>query len=211
MAIPQDRTIKTLKGSFVPNKDLSDSQDEIMTLQGVPYALRQIQKIAKVKLGFSMDRYYPEKVPVGQEDQEVYQMSMTSEISGLGIMSTAPLRALGVKTKNTETHVLDGVEFTKDEPVVGSLTIRMRLCAVADLAAEREELGGFLTQDWLARAAPRDHVVRWSVRTNGKSGKDAWRSEQVWGILDGRYSGKIKMTNGLGESASATLVYDYVG
>ena len=48
--------------------------------QGVPYALRQIQKIAKIKLGFSMDRYYPEKAPV--DNQELYQMSMTSEISG---------------------------------------------------------------------------------------------------------------------------------
>jgi hypothetical protein len=177
--------------------------------QGVPYALRQIQKIAKIKLGFSMDRYYSEKTPA----EELYQMSMTSEISGLGIMSTAPLRALGVKTKNTETHVLDGVEFTKDEPVVGSLTIRMRLCTVADLAAERGELGDFLTGDWLARTdnGPDEYVVRWSVRTNGKNGKDAWRSEQVWGILNGRYSGKIKMTNGLGDSASATLVYDYLG
>ncbi|KAF3026575.1 hypothetical protein G7054_g7484 [Neopestalotiopsis clavispora] len=209
MAIPQGRTIKTLKGQFVPNKELSDSQDEIMALQGVPYALRQIQKIAKIKLGFSMDRYYSEKTPA----EELYQMSMTSEISGLGIMSTAPLRALGVKTKNTETHVLDGVEFTKDEPVVGSLTIRMRLCTVADLAAERGELGDFLTGDWLARTdnGPDEYVVRWSVRTNGKNGKDAWRSEQVWGILNGRYSGKIKMTNGLGDSASATLVYDYLG
>ncbi|KXJ95611.1 hypothetical protein Micbo1qcDRAFT_157617, partial [Microdochium bolleyi] len=50
MAAPATMAVPNVNGSFFLNKNLSDSQEEMMVLQNLPYFLRQIAKIATFKV-----------------------------------------------------------------------------------------------------------------------------------------------------------------
>jgi hypothetical protein len=139
------------------------------------------------------------------------QVTLTSILSGLGILGAAPLKAVGIPTEKTEVRQLDGSEFTQEEPIVGKFIGKMWLCSIAELDAE--ELDDFLTAGW-DRAVPEDHyVIRLRVKSVKPDEPEPWTGEQVWGIQDNRYTGRVEIYKGPGkaEVALAKLVYDYLG
>lgn len=131
---------------------------------------------------------------------------MASNLSGIGFLSAAPLRVVGIPTNKTEVCDLDGSEYTQTEPVVGTFRGRMWFSTAKDLGLEN--LDGFLKIDQAEAESEDEIVLRWSIQSLS-GGHEPWYSEQVWCISDGRYTGRVKMSRGP-ESAYARLVYDYV-
>lgn len=137
------------------------------------------------------------------------QVTMTSLLSGLGFIGAAPLRAVGIPTSKTDIRLLDGSEFEQDEPIVGKFVCRMWICTIADLPAEG--LDEAVIKDWLTED-PTAYVIRWTMRSIKAGEPNPWSGEQVWGIQDGRYTGRVSMTKGSGdkkETAYCKLVYEY--
>lgn len=173
--------------------------------QGVPYPIRQLLKIARIQIDIDVTRVNPGEKSES-EGSKGYKVSMTSTLSGLGFISAAPLRAVGIPTKKTENRILDGSEFTQVEPLVGEFIGRMWLCSLKELATE--DLEGFLRDIWIQDASEDEYFIRFSIKSQ-RPGSDAWSSEQVWGIREGRYTGTVKMSRGTQDTAYAKLVYDY--
>ncbi|KAI1846181.1 hypothetical protein JX266_007706 [Neoarthrinium moseri] len=188
----------------VQNKTLSDSQDPILSLQGVPYAIRQVAKIARMELDIAVT---PLTMGfIGNCQPANLRISMTSSLTGLGFIGTAPLRAVGIPTKKTKVRTLDGSELTQEEPVVGRFLGKMWICSIVQL--ESEDVDEYLKEGWDGDKDD-NSVIRWSVKSLKLENQEPWFSEQAWGIQGMRYTGRVKMSNGAGAAAYAKLVYDY--
>jgi hypothetical protein len=134
---------------------------------------------------------------------------MTSVLSGLGFIGAAPLRAVGIPTTKTDVRLLDGSEFEQDEPIVGKFVCRMWLCKVGELAGQ--DLEEYLTKEWVG-GDPNEYVIRWTMKSIKAGEPNPWSGEQVWGIQDGKYVGRVSMSKGSGEkkeTACCKLVYEY--
>ncbi|RYP17266.1 hypothetical protein DL767_010051 [Monosporascus sp. MG133] len=202
MAVPKHLALPHFNGTF--------------SLQGVPYALRKVFKLAKIKLNIVVE-------PIGPDDAESkYRFIIKSSIIGLGVFGAAPLRAVGFPTENSDERILDGSEQDKDEPVIGKTKSRIWLCLLEEVLTGAKDgsstttSGGegiaqtddFLKQDWEGHDAGKTYVVRLSIWSVNPGESEPWRNEQVWGIQKGRWTGRVAFTKGAVKE-TARLMYDY--
>lgn len=174
----------------------------------MPFSIRQIARFAKVTLDVCVEPVGPATEGRDALDPK-FKVTMTSVLSGLGFIGAAPLRAVGIPTTKTDVRFLDDSEFEQEEPIVGKFVTRMSLCTVADLAGEG--LDEFLTKDY-ATGDPGAYVIRWKMKSIKAGEPNPWSGDQLWGILDGRWVGRMSMGKGAGdkrEVATCTLVYEY--
>jgi hypothetical protein len=154
----------------------------------------------------------PLKNPDGEKEgaSDILEITMVSNLSGIGFMGTAPLRALGVPTSKTETHTLDGAHFETYDHVLGKFAGRMWICTVAEVEKEGD-LDEYLREGWdNDRGEGNNFVIRLSAKSL-KVEKHPWHSEQVWGLRGKMYTGRVKMCGGPDEAEVSQIVYDYVG
>ncbi|KAH8650131.1 hypothetical protein BX600DRAFT_106606 [Xylariales sp. PMI_506] len=236
--------------------------------QGIPFAIRQVAKLAKIKLHVLVSEMSEDSTPSegggsqdgaeaaattngvnGGKDKSGSSSSsdetgteaddsdsggvvlprrklvMRSMLSGLGMFGAAPLRAVGIPTEKREEHILDGSEFTRDEPVVGKFLGRMRLVEMRRFLAESgPNADDYLRGGWEepkgsegsegegegeVKGDETAYVIRSSIWSVKPGAHEPWRSEQVWGFQDGRYTGRLVMIKGEKREVGR-LVYDYV-
>lgn len=180
-----------------------------MKQQGVAYPIRQVAKIAKMKL----DVYV---IPIKKTDAEkegapdILQITMVSNLSGIGFVGAAPLRALGVPTQKTETHTLDGANFEQEDPVMGKFAGHMWICTVEELEKE-ENLDEYLRDGWdNDRGEGNNFVIRMSAKSLKPGDPEPWYTEQAWGLRDKRYTGRVTMCRGTDKPEVSQIVYDYL-
>ncbi|KAF4440781.1 hypothetical protein F53441_12189 [Fusarium austroafricanum] len=198
----------TMKRSFahtaLKNNQESDSQDPIQALQGVPYAIRKVIGIAKIKIHIIVEPVDPGNAA------STFRFKLTSSVMGLGIIGAAPLKAIGFQTDNTDVRVMDGVEVEKDEPMIGKTKSRIWMCTLEELMNEPSSMGevhDFLKQGWEGCSANETRVVRISVKS--ASSAEPWQNEQVWGTQGGRWTARVAFKKG-NVNETARILYDHV-
>jgi hypothetical protein len=173
--------------------------------QGVPYAIRKVISIAKIKIHIIVE-------PVDPSDaSSKFRFKLTSSVMGLGIIGAAPLRAVGFQTDNTDVRVMDGVEQEKDEPMIGKTKSRIWMCTIEEVMTGPNTIGEvaeFLKQGWEGYDAKTSKVVRISIKSAGPSA-EPWQNEQVWGVQQGRWTARVAFRKG-SVSETARILYDYV-
>ncbi|KAF9767494.1 hypothetical protein IL306_015332 [Fusarium sp. DS 682] len=174
--------------------------------QGVPYAIRKVISIAKIKVHIIVEPVDPSNA------SSKFRFKLTSSVMGLGIIGAAPLRAVGFQTDNTDVRVMDGIEQEKDEPMIGKTKSRIWMCTIEELNKEPNEIGEvteFLKQGWEGYDEKHTNVVRISVKSAGVSNAEPWQNEQVWGLQKGRWTARVAFRKG-SVSETARILYDYV-
>ncbi|CVL03528.1 uncharacterized protein FMAN_15145 [Fusarium mangiferae] len=206
MTVPKDLALPNFDAVFMQNNLESDSQDPIQALQGVPYAIRKVISIAKIKIHIIVE-------PVDPSDAAShYHFKLTSSVMGLGIIGAAPLRAVGFQTDNTDVRVMDGIEQEKDEPMIGKTKSRIWMCTIEELIKEPHTIGDvveFLKQGWEGYDEKTTRVVRISIKSAGAGSAEPWQNEQVWGVQKGRWTARVAFKKG-SVSETARILYDYV-
>ncbi|EGU81949.1 hypothetical protein FOPG_13048 [Fusarium oxysporum f. sp. conglutinans race 2 54008] len=206
MTVPKKLALPNFDAVFMQNNQESDSQDPIQALQGVPYAIRKVISIAKIKIHIIVE-------PVDPSDASShYRFKLTSSVMGLGIIGAAPLRAVGFQTDNTDVRVMDGIEQEKDEPMIGKTKSRIWMCTLEELMKEPNSIGEvaeFLKQGWEGYDEKTSKVVRISIKSAGASSAEQWQNEQVWGVQKGRWTARVAFRKG-NVSETARILYDYV-
>lgn len=170
----------------------------------MPYALRKVFGLAKIKLNFLVEPVRPDDVA------SPFRLVIKSSIIGLGVLGAAPLRAVGFQTENTDERVLDGSEKLKDEPIIGKTNSRIWLCLLDEVLEGKGPTDAFLQQGWEGHDAATTYVIRLSIDCVNPGEKEPWKNEQVWGIQDGQWIARVSFTKGTIRE-TARLVYDYEG
>jgi adenylate cyclase class IV len=137
------------------------------------------------------------------------------------------LRALGITPSTTESRLLDGQDFEKEDQVVGTVVGRMWLCGIddeLDFAFSdhfEQEDATFLKGCSDVKAG--DKLLRMSLWSKDQESPTAWRAEHLWGFeaveeesiepekasAGRRYARRIVVRKG-DEVERARMVYDFV-
>jgi len=184
MAAPPEIITTDLTGTFVMNKDLSDSTDKILELQGVGWFMRKAIGYATITLHV---KHY-------KGDDAVEHIDIKQTLTG-GIEGTQ------------ENRVLDWTERPHEDRVFGQVIGKTRRLKVEDIENE------FLKKDWLPDTVEHGTVHSYVISDTAKSGR-TWIAEQVWGFetinSERRYVRHVNFTAGQ-ENIQAKLIYDYAG
>ncbi|KAI6031623.1 hypothetical protein BKA83DRAFT_4203043, partial [Pisolithus microcarpus] len=154
MAAPLSVTTKNLSGVFVTNKQLSDSTEELLRLQGVPWYKRNIAKMFNITL--SINHY--------TDDSGVEHIDMEQKLSG-GISG------------GSDNHTLDWQERDVNDSVFGLLHVKTHRLSLESIEEE------FLKAGWTEDTVT-DGVIHTVISNDPEKPDDdyTWKSEQAWGF-----------------------------
>ncbi|KAI0029147.1 hypothetical protein K488DRAFT_89017 [Vararia minispora EC-137] len=185
MAAPAEISILNLTGRWIMNKTLSDSSDEILALQGVPWLKRKLIGAATVTLHI---KHY--KDDAGVEHIDIRQ-TLTGGIEG-----------------NDENRTLDWTMRDQINSLFGPVKGRSRRVNPEELEVP------WLKDHFLPEISEHGTVHAFAESDTEKSGT-TWTSNQTWGFEDvngeRRYTRRIDFYGPEGEHLEKRLVYDYAG
>lgn len=183
MAVPGSVNLRNLSGTYNLNKQLSDSTDAALQMQGIGWLVRQAVKYSNVTLHV--------KQFVGEDKL----MHIDSEQITTG------------NIRNLEDRIIDFQWREKDDRIFGKVNGRSRYVQLDEVEDE------YLRQGWDEQFLVQEghQVLQIFVESLGK--KPNWTAEQVWGfeVVDGskRHTRRIIVKKGK-EEHKLRLVYDWV-
>ncbi|KAK8113895.1 hypothetical protein PG999_005964 [Apiospora kogelbergensis] len=204
MAAPASKTIGDLNGTWVMNKNLSDSTEPGLALQGVGYLTRKAIGFATVTL--AVKQFMGPHTPPSTTEGECVRIDIAQTATG-GIKGT------------TENRCVDGESRTHSDWLFGTVDSKSYFTTddVRDAVAKHGVEGAsadYLAGNWLEDESEKTgpdgaaHLV--SVADNQK---DGWIAVQVWGFQtiggERRYARNIVLKKG-DKEVEMRLVYDYV-
>lgn len=185
MAAPPEKTIKNLSGKYNMNKELSDSTNATLALQGLGFLLRKAVDVASVVI--EVNQYEaPPKPP----------STSTDVVTHIDIAQTAA----GLSTTH-ENRCLDDVYREHSDWLFGDVRGKSRFVKLSEIEDE------FLKTGWEDPEA----TYFLSEAENPSKGWQAW---QIWGFQqvngERRYCRNAIVTK-KDKKETLRLVYDYVG
>ncbi|KAL2687965.1 hypothetical protein Neosp_005535 [[Neocosmospora] mangrovei] len=186
MAAPQAKSTKDLNGNWVMNKDLSDSSDPILKVQGIGYLPRKGVGLATINL--NIKQY--EAVPITSSSRAGKVTCIESTQTASGLKSTK------------EVRYLDNEFRDHHDWLFGMLKVQARWIGPEDIDDP------FLKEGFLVEGERKNLVLSHAV-----SQGDGWTATQVWGFQmvddERRYCMRVVVVSKDGQKAQARFVYDY--
>jgi hypothetical protein len=197
----------------------------------VPILFRQLSKVAVLEseITTKLEPIFSEdSSDITSSTSSSIRITISSTLSSIGYWAFYPLRALGITPSTTESRLLDGQEFEKEDQIVGPVVGRMWLCGIDDELDfafsdhfEQEDVT-FLKGRSGVKAG--DKLLRMSLWSKDQESPTAWRAEHLWGFeaveeesiepeeasAGRRYARRIVVRKGE-EVERARMVYDFVG
>ncbi|KAL2860975.1 uncharacterized protein BJX67DRAFT_386132 [Aspergillus lucknowensis] len=182
MAIPQDITLKTLKGSWTLDKSISDDMDGMLKLQGVGWLTRKGISAARLTLSFTST-----VEPSPSSGSPVLHLTMRQTLSG-GIPGS------------TEERITDWTERERSNHIYGDVLSRSKLIkgVRGDDGAVRPDLTmmskpsnnaiGEEVTNFLRGGVPhlgeaeKDDLTDLYIHDFGRNEASGWTAEQIWCI-----------------------------
>ncbi|KAK4086658.1 LCCL domain-containing protein [Purpureocillium lilacinum] len=187
MAAPADKTTKNLSGKWVLNKELSDSAEPGLSIQGIGYLVRKGVGLATITI--DVNQYEaPPKAP-STADGTFTHIDIEQSASGL--------------SSTKEARCLDDLPRDHSDWLFGNVKGQSSWVSVDDITDE------YLKKGWLSegdgKTLIRSHVV---------SQDNGWTATQIWGFQDingeRRYCRNIVIAKG-DQRAEFRFVYNYEG
>ncbi|PVF93491.1 hypothetical protein CPB86DRAFT_790051 [Serendipita vermifera] len=197
MAIPESMTTADISGRYFLNQKLSDSTDQILTLQGVRWVTRKIINNAGITVNI---KHYTAEVAEGGDGLE--HIDSTQTLTG-GIPGTAENRTFSGLPRDHTDHLFGPVK---------AVSKRVR---PSEVTKELSPGSDFLSKGWTEDVLGADKGLIFTTASSDTevSGK-TWTADQVWGfeIIDGvkRYTRHVHFYTP-DETVEARMVYDYLG
>ncbi|KIM32644.1 hypothetical protein M408DRAFT_326418 [Serendipita vermifera MAFF 305830] len=192
MAVPENMTTSDLTGQFVLNKTLSDSTDQILMLQGVPWYTRKIIAVATITVNMS---HY-----IGEED--TFEHIDTKQTLTGGIKGTEENRTFsGLPREHSDYLFGTVIGISKRIPWKNAPP------EVADNA--------FLREGWTQDTTEAEKGVIFTTASSKteETGK-TWTADQIWGFAEingeKRYTRRVHFHTPE-ETVDAKMIYDYYG
>ncbi|KAJ7647967.1 hypothetical protein FB45DRAFT_782949 [Roridomyces roridus] len=183
MTLPPHFTTLDLSGRFVLNPTLSDSVDDILSLQGITDATLR-RSFAHGILSFNHC--------IGEDDGVFEHIWVDQELEGQRIHSDEKL-------------ALDGRERVHYDPLLGPVVGR-----ISRVKTHRLE-PPFLRSGWTPDTR-KYGVLNYHVSSGGGRGwvaDETWGIEEITGLR--HFARHIEFTGADGKNVESHLVYDYVG
>ncbi|ODA81994.1 hypothetical protein RJ55_00499 [Drechmeria coniospora] len=185
MAAPESKSIKDLNGKWTLNKDLSDSADPGLQIQGLGYFLRK--GIGMASITITIKQYEgPPKAP-STADGNFTHIDLESNASGL--------------SSTSEFRCLDGVCREHTDWIFGKVKGQSGWVSVDELDDD------FLKKGWLPEAQGKN-----LIKTQAISQDNGWTATQVWGFQEvkgeRRYCRNIVIQKG-DQRAEFRFVYNH--
>ncbi|KAF4952954.1 hypothetical protein FSARC_12533 [Fusarium sarcochroum] len=184
MAAPAEKTITDLSGKWVLNKQLSDSTDAILSLQGIGYLIRKGIGLATITL--DINQYNAPPKPPNTSTDVFTHIDITQSASGL--------------SSTQENRCLDFTYREHTDWLFGAVKGRSRFIALDEVEDD------FLKKGWLVEG---DGKFIQSIAENETNG---WVATQIWGFeeINGerRYVRHVLLVKG-DKKVTARLIYDY--
>ncbi|KAK2068715.1 hypothetical protein P8C59_003343 [Phyllachora maydis] len=198
MAAPPSQSLNDLSGEWVMNKELSDSAEPALALQGIGWLTRKAIGLATVTL--QVKQYVGPPTPPAADRGDVTHVDIDQTATG------------GIKG-STERRCVDGVAREHSDWLFGRVRGRSRWVAAADVE------DAFLARGWLLEgedegepAGPAGETRRLLLSV-AESLDNGWVATQVWGFqrLEGerRYARNVVVVKG-DERVECRLVYDFI-
>ncbi|KAK8924738.1 hypothetical protein MANI_002584 [Metarhizium anisopliae] len=184
MAAPADKTLKNLNGQWTVNKELSESTDPALTIQGIGYFIRTGISYATISL--SVNQYEAPPKPPNESTGTVVHIDIDQSASGL--------------TNTQENRCLDNTYRDHTDWLFGHVKGRSTWVGLDEIE------DAYLKNGWEAEADGK------LIFSHVESLDAGWTATQVWGfqLVNGerRYCRNIVVAKG-SERAEFRLVYDY--
>ncbi|KAF4510563.1 hypothetical protein G6O67_002440 [Ophiocordyceps sinensis] len=210
MAAPASKTLKDLNGKWSMNKQLSDSTDAGLAIQGIGYLTRKAIGLASISL--TVKEYEgPAKEQAKQPSTKEHegpaeeQATQPSGPAGDGPFTHIDIwqSAAGL-TSTEELRCLDDHARPHSDWLFGAVEGRSRWARLADVGDE------YLGAGWLTTGDGNDDDV---VFNHVVSMGNGWTATQVWGFQDvggeRRHCRNVVIEKGA-QRAEFRLVYDFV-
>jgi hypothetical protein len=185
MAVPADFTTLDISGKFDLNKNLSDSTEEILRLQGVGWFKRKLISAGYISL---VIKHYK-----GEDAVEHIDIDQTLSPGGLG---------------TREERIMDWVERNKEDSLFGFVIGRSRRVKLEEIDDD------YLKTGWTPDSIEHGFIQSLVHSDTPKSGT-TWVANQIWGMQEidnvRRYVRHVFFTGPGGEEIRGRLVYDYTG
>ncbi|CAI6087588.1 unnamed protein product [Clonostachys chloroleuca] len=186
MAAPGSKTLHTLDGEWAMNKKLSESIDEVLRLQGLPYFARAAIKLASPSYTIRQS-VFPSEDPDSKQET-VTCVETVQRLSGIA--------------ETTDVRILDDKVLDEKTMFWGKTTKQHGWAQVNEFENE------YLREGWLFDG--KDSKLMVTYTENKDKG---WKGTQVTGfrlVNDERYYCVRILVEKEEKSAVAQLVYDYV-
>ncbi|WPH02490.1 Hypothetical protein R9X50_00535500 [Acrodontium crateriforme] len=151
---PATTTVRSMGGTYMLNRDISDSMEALMKMQGVGWMVRQAVKYSNVT------------TVITQSTSETGHVKLHSVMQSTG----------GVK--NEETWVLDGVEREKENWIWGKVKGNVKYIKISELEDE------FLKEGWAQDCIDANGGEGELIASEQFSLSDTWTAYQVIGFAD---------------------------
>ncbi|UNI15099.1 hypothetical protein JDV02_001667 [Purpureocillium takamizusanense] len=186
MAAPAEKTTKNLSGQWVLNKELSDSAEPGLVIQGIGFLVRK--GIGMATITIDVNQYEaPPKAP-STADGTFTHIDIEQSASGL--------------SSTKEARCLDDLQREHSDWLFGNVKGQTAWVSVADIDDE------YLGKGWLSEGGDGKNLIRSHV----VSQDSGWTATQVWGFQDingeRRYCRKIVIAKD-DQRAEFRFVYDY--
>ncbi|KAF5025309.1 hypothetical protein F66182_2642 [Fusarium sp. NRRL 66182] len=184
MAAPAEKTITDLSGKWVLNKNLSDSSEPILSLQGIGYLTRKGIGMATISL--DINQYSAPPKPPNTSTDVFTHIDITQSASGL--------------SSTQENRCLDDTFREHSDWLFGSVKGRSRFITLDEVE------DAFLKEGWLAESDVK------FIQSYVESVDNGWIANQIWGFEEikgeRRYVRHVLVTKG-DKRVTAKLIYDY--
>ncbi|KAI0890695.1 uncharacterized protein GGS22DRAFT_151616 [Annulohypoxylon maeteangense] len=212
MAAPANKTIGDLNGKWILNKNLSDSVEPALALQGVGWLIRKTINNTTVTLHVKQYQGPPTPPAVAADDTPTVTRVDIDQIATAGVKGT------------TENRCLDFVFREHSDWLFGRVQGRSRWISAAELktlvsaggeAIEKKWVqDDFVTKDWLEGDAEKGGPEGETHMLNHVESLDnGWTALQVWGFQDvggeRRYARNIVVAKG-DTYVAFRMIYDWV-
>ncbi|KHN93857.1 uncharacterized protein MAM_08279 [Metarhizium album ARSEF 1941] len=184
MAAPADKTLKNLNGQWTVNKELSESTDAALTIQGIGYLIRTGISYATVSIG--VNQYEAPPKPPNESADIFVHIDIEQSASGLA--------------NTQENRCLDNTYREHSDRLFGHVRGRSTWLAPDEIE------DAYLKNGWDAEADGK------LIFSHVESLDAGWTATQVWGFQqvngERRYCRNIVVAKN-DERAEFRLVYDY--
>ncbi|PFH58789.1 hypothetical protein XA68_13205 [Ophiocordyceps unilateralis] len=187
MAAPASKTLRDLNGQWTMNKELSDSAEPGLMLQGIGFLIRK--GIGMATISISVEQYEGSPRPPSTAQGPVTRIDTTSSAAGL--------------SSTSERRCVDDVPREHSDWLFGTVEGRSHWITLDEID------DAFLAHGWVF-----DGDDKTLLRAIGVNKTAGWTATQVWGfqmIEDERmYCRNVVIEKGE-ERVELRVVYDYVG
>ncbi|KPM40563.1 hypothetical protein AK830_g5996 [Neonectria ditissima] len=186
MAAPPEKTTQDLNGKWFMNKQLSDSPEPVLALQGIGYLTRKGISLASITI--EMKQYTALPLPPSTSTELVAHVNTSQSASGLN--------------GTHEARCLDNTFRAHSDWIFGNVKGLTRWVSLDEIEDD------FLKQGWLVEGDGKTLIFNYVESDN-----NGWNATQVWGfqVIEGerRYCRRVLAKKG-GKTATVLFVYDFI-